>query len=157
MLTRKFVLCVLFENDIAELSDCDCTQFAEQILSYTTDTDSGNCWNPTSSFSRIESASKTIWFFAYPTYYVQSHNFLNMHLIFTHAIFPSRKRLQINSKTEAAFPTRLTNRCASGNQKTVPKFTKSFAVSRCTSPHPLACKCMSATDSIYNNTDLGAS
>jgi len=83
--------------------------------------------------------------------------FLNMHLIFNHAIFPSRKHLQINSKTEAAFSTSLTNRCASGNQKTVPKFTKIFAVSRCTYPQPLACKCMSATNSVYSNTDLGAS
>ena len=44
-----------------------CRQFAEQILSVA-GTDSGDCWNPNSSISRIESASKTMWFFVYPSY-----------------------------------------------------------------------------------------
>jgi len=76
---KKFCLRVFFEKNVAEISDCDfhqntthtlnaVCQTIPQFYSATSNTDSGNCWCPTSSISRIESVSKMMGFFADPRY-----------------------------------------------------------------------------------------
>jgi len=91
---QKTVFLILFENDVAELSDCDCHSKATQLLqsvcgiypqfySATTSAESEICWNPETAIRRIETGSKTSWFEAYPKYSVPIHKILKMLSIFT--------------------------------------------------------------------------